>query len=828
MRRLVATVLCLSFACPAYAGGPGQVVGILNQQFNGQVSVAGQTDGQVLTWQASTGSWVAASAAGGGVTSLAATSPIAVDASTGAVTVSISATPTFTSASLSATSNQLTLQSAGVTGKITWTPTSTNKTITLPDITGTVALLGGGQTFTSAVWNGTAISEAYGGTNQTTYTAGDTIYASASNTLSKRAIGSAGQVLTVSGGVPTWATPASGVTSITGTANQVIASASTGAVTLSLPQSIATSSAVTFGAETLGGVLNWATGLGAINHITGPTDQPLALASGASGKDISLTTTGVSHILLTSGDTSTVNAAGYVTKFGAGVNLGSNNPLYFCGDTSALVPETEIARYGAGVLQLDRGTSNTTWIQMNTFTNTSNWEGLNMAWVANAMNITTDARGSGSFRDLKIGLGGAANLYLGGFGAGGQYWIIGSNGFMLAPNDNICDVGQTSSYRPRTLYVGTSVVSPVLNLTATSNQLVLQSAGVTGTLTWTPASSNKTITLPNITGTVALLGGGQTFTSALWNGTAIAEAYGGTNQTTYTTGDLLYASASNTLSKLAAGTATYVLTANGAGTAPSWQAPSVLTLGTLAVTANGTTCSSSYGVYLCNAAGGDFTITLPTASGVTGRCYTVKNTTPTPASSGACTVTVATTGGQTVDGLSTINVQNPRECLQFVSDGSNWVTIGIRYPLGSTASYYLTSDQTISTSTVTALSGWTVKVNTQQNGANFYTGGSPTRFTFPVGGTYVVALSVDHQSNAVGTRTARLHLNGSVYANAIGAATAANDTTVPIATNLTVTAGDYLEVNAYQDSGGNLSVKGGTGSGSGGTTWISITRINGQ
>ena len=38
-----------------------------------------------------------------------------------------------------------------------------------------------------------------------------------------------------------------GVSSITGTANQVIASSSTGAVTLSLPQSIATTSAVTFG-----------------------------------------------------------------------------------------------------------------------------------------------------------------------------------------------------------------------------------------------------------------------------------------------------------------------------------------------------------------------------------------------------------------------------------------------------------------------------------------------------------------------------------------------------------------------------------------------------
>lgn len=41
-------------------------------------------------------------------------------------------------------------------------------------------------------------------------TTGDIIYASAANTPARRGIGSTGQVLTVSGGVPTWATPAAG------------------------------------------------------------------------------------------------------------------------------------------------------------------------------------------------------------------------------------------------------------------------------------------------------------------------------------------------------------------------------------------------------------------------------------------------------------------------------------------------------------------------------------------------------------------------------------------------------------------------------------------
>ncbi len=70
-------------------------------------------------------------------------------------------------------------------------------------------------------------------------------------------VGTSGQVLTSTGAgaLPTWQTPTvtAGVSSITGTANQVIASAATGAVTLSLPQSIATTSTPTFRSLTLGG-----------------------------------------------------------------------------------------------------------------------------------------------------------------------------------------------------------------------------------------------------------------------------------------------------------------------------------------------------------------------------------------------------------------------------------------------------------------------------------------------------------------------------------------------------------------------------------------------
>jgi len=59
-------------------------------------------------------------------------------------------------------------------------------------------------TITTGTWNGTAISELYGGTGQSSYSTGDMLYATGSNTLGKRSIGSAGEVLTVVGGLPVW------------------------------------------------------------------------------------------------------------------------------------------------------------------------------------------------------------------------------------------------------------------------------------------------------------------------------------------------------------------------------------------------------------------------------------------------------------------------------------------------------------------------------------------------------------------------------------------------------------------------------------------------
>ena len=106
-----------------------------------------------------------------------------------------------------------------------------------------------------------------GGTNLTTYTTGDILYASATNVLSKLAIGTTGQHLIVSGGVPAWSTDSAlgTVTSVSFTGGLIsvatatttpaltVAGTSGGVVYFSSASTWASSAALTASAIVLGG-----------------------------------------------------------------------------------------------------------------------------------------------------------------------------------------------------------------------------------------------------------------------------------------------------------------------------------------------------------------------------------------------------------------------------------------------------------------------------------------------------------------------------------------------------------------------------------------------
>lgn len=86
-------------------------------------------------------------------------------------------------------------------------------------------------------------------------------------------------------------------------------------------------------------------------------------------------------------------------------------------------------------------------------------------------------------------------------------------------------------------------------------------------------TANRTYTLPDASGTIPVSASGNIALSAAGDisfSGALPVANGGTNLTSYTTGDLLYASGTTTLSKLAGVATGNALISGGVSTAPSW------------------------------------------------------------------------------------------------------------------------------------------------------------------------------------------------------------------------------------------------------------------
>ncbi len=98
-------------------------------------------------------------------------------------------------------------------------------------------------TIATGTWNGTAIGPVYGGTGLTSYTTGDIVYASATNTLSKLAAGTDGYLLTLSSGVPTWAAAPISLPSQTGNSGKYLTTDGTTASWATLVVSIETGTA---------------------------------------------------------------------------------------------------------------------------------------------------------------------------------------------------------------------------------------------------------------------------------------------------------------------------------------------------------------------------------------------------------------------------------------------------------------------------------------------------------------------------------------------------------------------------------------------------------
>ena len=183
--------------------------------------------GQVLTVSGGVPTW-ASPATSGTVTSVSVVSAngfagtVATATSTPAITLSTTITGilygngTSIAAAVAGNFPTLNQSTTGTAANITATSNSTLTTLSALTTASSLASVG---TITSGTWNATTIAIAHGGTGQTTAAAafnalapatstGGLIYGSATNTYSNLAIGSTGNILTIAGGIPTWAAPA--------------------------------------------------------------------------------------------------------------------------------------------------------------------------------------------------------------------------------------------------------------------------------------------------------------------------------------------------------------------------------------------------------------------------------------------------------------------------------------------------------------------------------------------------------------------------------------------------------------------------------------------
>lgn len=204
-------------------------------------------------------------------------------------------------------------------------------------------------------------------------------------------------------------------------------------------------------------------------------------------------------------------------RFNGGFGVGFVDPLNL---PSTSGNDTQWQRESAGVVGYYLTTTPHALRVYNTRTSDVSYERGVFDWTttANTLTIGTQAGASGgSDRGMALSVPGVQNINLQ-TGGGTRWQIFGSNGGLYAGADDVYDIGNSASNRPRNIYVTRSILS----YGATYG--IGYAAGAGGTVA---QSTDKTtaFTLNTITGQITLAAGslsaGAT-ASATWTNSAIA------------------------------------------------------------------------------------------------------------------------------------------------------------------------------------------------------------------------------------------------------------------------------------------------------------------